>query len=81
MELAPEKVERLDPPEAVMSAVRPTGKLADVRADTCDHGHFFASADASADWVREHPDGYVHPVKEAFRLDREVITRLGWEAR
>ena len=81
IELTPDAVERLDPPGAVMSAVRPIGKLADVRADTCNHGHFFSSADASADWAREHSDGYVHPVKEAFRLDREVIMRLRWEAR
>jgi alkylmercury lyase len=81
IELTPDAVERLDPPEAVMSAVRPIGKLADLRAATCSHGHFFSSGAASADWVRDHPDGYVHPVDEAFRLDREVITRLGWEAR
>jgi alkylmercury lyase len=81
IELAPDAVERLDPPEAVMSAVRPIGKLADVRTATCNHGQFFSSATASADWVRDHPDGYVYPVEEAFRLDREVITRLGWEAR
>jgi alkylmercury lyase len=81
IELTPDAVERLEPPQAVMSAVRPTGKLADVRVDTCSHGHFFSSAAASADWARKHPDGYVHPVKDAFRLDREVITRLGWEAR
>ena len=81
IELTPDAVERLDPAEPVMSAVRPTGELADVRADTCNHGHFFSSAAASAEWVREHPDGYVHPVEEAFRLDREVITRLGWAAR
>jgi len=81
IELTPDAVERLDPAEAVMSAVRPIGKLADLRVATCNHGHFFSSAAASADWVRDHPDGYVHPVEEAFRLDREVITRLGWEAR
>jgi alkylmercury lyase len=80
IELTPDAVERLDPPEAVMSALRPIGKLADMRADTCNHGHFFSSAAASANWVRQHPDGYVYPVAEAFRLDREVITRLGWEA-
>jgi hypothetical protein len=63
-----------------MSAVRPTGKLADVRTASCNHGHFFSSAAASSEWAREHRDGYVHPVEEAFRLDREVITRLGWAA-
>ncbi len=81
IELTPDAVERLDPPEAVMTAVRPAGKLADVRASTCSHGHFFSSAAAATQWAREHPQGYIHPVEEAFRLDREVITRLGWEAR
>jgi alkylmercury lyase len=81
IELTPDTVERLDPQQAVMSAVRPIGKLADVRAATCNHGHFFSSAAASANWVRDHPDGYVYPVEEAFRLDREVLARLGWEAR
>jgi alkylmercury lyase len=81
IDVTPNAVERLDPPEAVMSAGRPTGTLADVRASTCSHGHFFSSAAAAHQWAREHRDGYVHPVEEAFRLDREVITQLGWEAR
>ena len=81
IELTPAAVLGLDPPAAVMTAVRPTGRLADVRATTCSHGHFFSSAAAATDWTREHPDGYVHPVAEAFRLDRQVIERLGWEAR
>jgi alkylmercury lyase len=80
IELTPDRVERLDPPDAVMSAVRPTDCLADVRATTCRHGHFFSSGAAATAWVREHPDGYIHPVAEAFRLDRQVITQLGWEA-
>jgi alkylmercury lyase len=79
--LTPEKVERLDPPGAVMSAVRPAGRLADVRASTCNHGHFFSSADAATGWAREHADGYIVPVEDAFRLDRDVIIRLGWAAR
>lgn len=63
-----------------MSAVRPSGRLVDLRAATCSQGHFFSSAAAATDWAREHPDGYIHPVEEAFQLDRQVITRLGWAA-
>jgi alkylmercury lyase len=80
IDLTPDAVERLDPPEAVMSAVRPAGELADVRAATCDHGHFFSSAGAAIRWVKEHPGGYIHPVQEAFHLERDVIRRLGWDA-
>jgi alkylmercury lyase len=80
IELTPEGVERLDPPDAVVSAVRPAGTLADVRTTTCAHGHFFSSPAAAGGWAHQHPDGYIHTVEDAFRLDREVITRLGWAA-
>jgi alkylmercury lyase len=79
IELTPDRVERVDPPDAVMSAVRPRGRLEDVRSATCVHGHFFSSIAATAAWGDAHPDGHVYPVEEAFRLDREVIKQLGWE--
>jgi len=81
IELTPDRVERVDPPDAVMTAVRPRGQLADVRAATCAHGHFFSSIAASAAWTEAHPDGHIHLVEEAFRLDRQVIKQLGWEGR
>jgi alkylmercury lyase len=81
IELTPDGIERLDPPNAVVSAVRPPGKLAEVRTATCQLGHFFSSRAAAAQWADEHPDGHIHPVEEAFRLDREVIDRMGWNAR
>ena len=80
VEVTPEEVERLDPPGTVVSAVRPIGTLADVRTTTCHHGHFFSSSASTSQWAREHPDGYILSVEEAFRLDREVITQLGWDA-
>jgi alkylmercury lyase len=80
IELTPDGVQRVDPPDAVMSAVRPRGRLANVRADTCDHGHFFSSSAAATAWTKAYPDGHVYPVEEAFRLDRQVIEQLGWEA-
>jgi alkylmercury lyase len=81
IELTPDSVQRVDPPDAVMTAVRPRGQVADVRADTCAHGHFFSTLAATAAWSDAHPDGHVYPVEEAFRLDREVIKELGWEGR
>jgi alkylmercury lyase len=81
IELTPDEVEHVDPPDAVMSAVRPRGELANVRSDTCDHGHFFSSRAATAAWAESHPDGHIYPVEEAFQLDRQVIKRLGWEGR
>jgi alkylmercury lyase len=80
IELTPDRIERLAPPDAFMSAVRPRRKLEDVRAATCDLGHFFSSREAAARWAEEHPESYIHSVEEGFRLDRQVIERLGWDA-
>ena len=74
-------LDAMRPPDAVMSAVRPPGQLADVRSATCNHGHFFSSIAATAAWTDAHPDGHIYPVDEAFHLDRQVIKQLGWEGR
>jgi alkylmercury lyase len=80
IDVTPDGVERVDPPDAVMSAVRPPGPVADVRSATCNHGHFFGSIAATAAWAAAHPDGHIYPVQEAFGLDRQVIEQLGWDA-
>jgi alkylmercury lyase len=80
VEVAPGGVERIEPPGAVVTAVRPAGQVTDVRSTTCDHGHFFSSIAATAAWADTHPDGHIHPVEEAFELDRQVIEQLGWDA-
>jgi len=80
IELTPSGVEQVEPLGTVVSAVRPTGTLTDVRTTTCHHGHFFSSPGAAARWADQHPDGYILPVDDAFRLDRQVITQLGWAA-
>jgi hypothetical protein len=54
--------------------------LPGVRADTCDHAHFFSSVAATTAWADAHPYGHIYPVQEAFRLDRQVIRQLGWAA-
>jgi alkylmercury lyase len=80
IEVSPDGIDRLDPPGAVLSAVRPSGKLVDVRAQTCELGHFFSSREAAAQWAEKHPEGHIHSVEEAFQLDRQVIEQLGWAA-
>ena len=81
VELTPERVERVDPSGAVVSAVRPVGELADVRSAICQHGRFFASPQAAEQWAAEHPDGEIRSVEEAFAVDRAVATRVGWATR
>jgi alkylmercury lyase len=80
IELSPSGVQRIEPTGAVVSCVRPREAVADVRSAVCAHGHFFASGAAASSWAAEHPDGHVRPVAEAFRLEREILARLGWAA-
>ena len=81
VELTPDGVERVDPQGAVVSAIRPVGRLEDVRSAICRHGQFFASPEAAARWAAEHPGVEIRPVEDAFALDRKVARRVGWEAR
>jgi alkylmercury lyase-like protein/inorganic pyrophosphatase len=78
IELTPNAVERVDPPGAVVTAVRSAGQLADIRSAVCQHGQFFASPQAATQWASAHPEGEIRPVEEAFALDRAVVTQLGW---
>jgi alkylmercury lyase len=76
--LDPERVLRIDPPQAVVSKVRPAQALADIRAEACALGHFFAAADAAAGWLAQYPHGQVVPVAEDFEITRQTMVELGW---
>jgi alkylmercury lyase len=81
IELTSDTVEQIDPADAVVSALRPTGRLADVRSAICQPWHCFSSTAAATRWSDEHPDGEIHSVADGFRLDRQVVEQLGWAAR
>lgn len=78
VEVTPEAVVRVDPPDTVVSAVRPTERVRDVRAEICGLGHFFSSREAASDWLAEYPDGMLHSVAEDFEIHREILAKLGW---
>ena len=80
VELTPDGVTSVDPSGAVVSAVRPTGQLADVRSAICQQGRFFVSPQAAEQWAAEHPEGEIRSVEEAFAVDRAVVTQVGWAA-
>jgi alkylmercury lyase len=67
----PEAVVSVDPEHAVVSRIGPA-RVSDLRAEVCDHGHFFASAAAAHEWADRHPDGLVGPVREAFEHARRT---------
>jgi alkylmercury lyase len=78
IELTPSSVVSLDPTAAVVSQLFDRSLLADIRHNVCDHGHFFASAEAASEWVSEHPDGRVLAVADAFEQSRRDVGKLGW---
>lgn len=80
IDLAPEAVVRVDPPDAAVSEVRPSERAANIRAATCSVGHFFSSREAAADWLAKHPEGQVNSVSEDFEIHRRVALEIGWAA-
>jgi alkylmercury lyase len=76
-EVTPESVVAVDPPDAVVSEVRPTEKVADIRAETCGLGHFFSSREAAAGWLKRHPQGLLHSVADDFAIHRQVFAEFG----
>ena len=78
LELDPGAVVSSIPEEAVVSQRRHGDRLADVRGEVCDHGHFFASPEAAGTWLAEHPDGEVLRIAEAFDRCRSACEMLGW---
>lgn len=80
VELMPARVIRVEPPEAVVSKVRPDHAVADVRAEVCALGSFFSSPEAAADWLAHYPQGQVVPIAEDFEVTRQAMIELGWAA-
>lgn len=80
VELNPAGVVSVSPPQAVISQRHRDDLVGNLRAEVCDHGHFFASSSAADAWLAEHPDGRVVSVIEAFAESRAVCQELGWLA-
>jgi alkylmercury lyase len=80
VEVTPASVVAVDPPRAVVSKVRPSAAVEDVRRDICGLGHFFSSSEAAAEWLANTPDGAVDPVGDEYQVVRQAMTGLGWAA-
>lgn len=79
--LSPTRVLEVDPHDAVVSEVRPTERVSDLRSDICSLGLFFSSRDAGAVWLQQYPQGQLNSVEEDFEIHRQAIQDLGWLAK
>lgn len=76
--LAAGEVLNVDPPEAVVSTVRPTQAVTDIRA-YCDLGNFVSSPDAATEWLAHSPQGEISPSPTTSSSAARPSSRLaGW---
>src|SRR5262249_5176358 len=78
IEVAPDGIWSVDPPEAVVSRVRPEGPVDDVRTSICNLGNAFASRTTAAPWAAAYPGVEVSSVAEDFEMHRQLLFELGW---
>lgn len=78
VEITPGGVRSVTPPGAVVSQRRRSELAGNLRADICDHGHFFASASAASGWVAQHPTSRLLTIDDAFEECRASCEELGW---
>jgi alkylmercury lyase len=71
LRVAPQGVISVEPREAVVSILEPSGPFdADVIASFCHFVHFFVDAQAGEKWTSEHPGTFLISLEEAFELGR-----------
>jgi alkylmercury lyase len=75
VEIGPDGVSHVDPPDAVVSLVNPED-MSSVRSAFCNQVHFFASADEAVPWLENHPGGAVVPVAEGYRLAAAMTEKM-----
>ena len=64
-------IHRVAPDTAVLSFLRPDGPFTDeVISSFCHFVHFFASAEAAAEWIERHPNTHTLSLDEGFELAR-----------
>lgn len=78
VELGLDQVVAVDPPNAVVSRVRPSHAVNDIRAQICALGSFFSSPEAAADWLAHNPEGTIAPIEQDFQANQKAMTELGW---
>ncbi|VAX31253.1 hypothetical protein MNBD_NITROSPIRAE01-436 [hydrothermal vent metagenome] len=68
--ITPKEVRDPRPSEIVLSFITPEAAKVqqDVVQHFCQYVHFFASADAGAHWVSQHPETFLLSLKDAFVL-------------
>jgi alkylmercury lyase len=77
---SPEGPSEVTPPDTVVTFVPPTADFVhNTIATFCHYIHFFPSREAAQDWIAKHPDTFVVPIDDAYRLGG-VLTQAAFGA-
>jgi alkylmercury lyase len=80
VDITPDRVERIDPPTAVVAVVNLDADLTlgldRTDADVCAQQPFFASAHAASQWLADHPQGRLIPVQSFHAEAHRLVDRL-----
>lgn len=80
--MTPESISGLTPASSAISVVIPDGSVADCRRSAfCNHGHFFATAEAGATWQHNQANAVILSVADAHRLGRLLANHRAMLAR
>lgn len=81
--VTPERIEALEPEEAVVSLVLPEkAACCDVRGTFCDFGHFFSSPAAASVWQEStHPEAMILALEDAYHVGKLVAQYRYGESR
>ncbi|MCM3510639.1 organomercurial lyase MerB [Rothia sp. P100] len=65
----------VEPATAVVSLINPED-MSSVRSSFCNQVHFFASSEEAEPWLKNHPEGTVIPVADAYRLASDMAGKM-----
>ncbi|NMR32172.1 organomercurial lyase MerB [Crystallibacter degradans] len=68
-------VTNIEPATAVVSLINPED-ISSVRSSFCNQVHFFASPEEAGPWLKDHPEGTVIPVEEAYRIASDMAGKM-----
>ncbi|MFJ6272390.1 organomercurial lyase MerB [Pseudarthrobacter oxydans] len=68
-------VTSVEPATAVVSLINPED-ITSVRSSFCNQVHFFASPEEAEPWLKNHPEGTVIPVADAYRLASDMAGKM-----
>jgi alkylmercury lyase len=69
--ITPDKVEKIEPKNAVVSLVKKID-VTNIRSNFCNNVNFFSSPEIAAEWISERPNMMFYPVSEIYQEFKNI---------